>query len=158
VHARALLTSSPEGITDYIDADVRDPEKILREAARTLDFTQPIVLMLMGIMEHILDSEEPYAIVKRLLDALCPGSYLVLSDPTPEADDGEATLEASRQWNESGGNPPIIVRSRGELTRFFEGLELLEPGVVMNSRWRPDPVDIGTLPEVNGFGGVGRKP
>ncbi|MGH3941020.1 MAG: SAM-dependent methyltransferase [Pseudonocardiaceae bacterium] len=157
VHARALLTSSPQGVTDYIDADLREPDTILREAARTLDFTQPVALMLLGILEHLLDSEAPHSIVQRLLDALPSGSYLVLYDPTTEID-GEATLEAARLWNESGGKPPVVVRSLAELTRFFDGLELLKPGVVSVPLWRPDPTDIGTPVEVNSFGGVGRKP
>jgi len=157
VHARALLTSSPEGVTDYVDADLRAPETILREAARTLDFTQPIALMLLGIMEHILDTEEAYAIVNRLLNALPPGSYLVLCDPTTEVD-GAAAREACRLWNESGGIPPITVRSRQELTRFFDSMELLEPGVVSCSQWRLEPYEIGIPVEVSMFGGIGRKP
>ncbi|MGH3938746.1 MAG: SAM-dependent methyltransferase [Pseudonocardiaceae bacterium] len=156
-HARALLTSSPEGVTDYIDADVRDPEKVLREAARTLDLTQPIALMLLGIMEHIMDTDEAYAIVRRLLNVLPSGSYMVLYDPTTEID-GEETLESARLWNESGGTPPLAIRSLRELTRFFDGLELLPPGVVSVPLWRPNPTDIGTPVEVNSFGGVGRKP
>jgi hypothetical protein len=155
-HARALLTSTPEGITDYVFADVRNPDKVLQEAARTLDFTQPIALMLLGIMEHIMDSDEAYAIVDRLVDALPAGSYLVLCDPTTEVRP-EVILEAVRQWNKSA-TPPVKARSRQELLRFFDGLELLEPGVVSASLWRPDPSVIGTLVEVFNFGGVGRKP
>ena len=157
VHARALLISSSEGVTDYVDADLRDPERILREAARTLDFTQPVALVLLGIMEHILDIDEPYAIVHRLLDALPSGSYLVLCDPTTEVD-GEAALEACRLWNESGGTPPLTVRSRLELIDFFDGMELLDPGVVSCSLWRPGPIDVGAPVKVSMFGGVGRKP
>ncbi len=153
VHARALLTSSPQGVTDYLDADLRDPDTILREAAKTLDFTQPIALMLLGIINHIMDTDEAYAIVNRLLDALPAGSYLVLSHPTAEVD-GEAMLKGMRIWNESGGTPPITARSRQELIRFFDRLELLEPGVVSVSRWRPD---IGTPAEVFEYCGVGRK-
>ncbi|MGH4017828.1 MAG: SAM-dependent methyltransferase [Pseudonocardiaceae bacterium] len=158
VHARALLTSSPEGVTDYVEADLRDPETILREAARTLDFTQPIALMLMGIVEHIMDTDEAYAIVNRLRDALPSGSYLTLCDPIKDGVDGEAMFEACRRWNDSGGTPPVAVRSLQEFTRFFDRLELLEPGVVSVPLWRPDPSHIGTPIEVNAFGGVGRKP
>ena len=155
-HARALLTSTPQGITDYIFADLRDPDAILQEAARILDFTRPIALMLLGIMEHILDTDEAQAIVNRLLDALPSGSYLVLCDPTTEVRP-EVMREAVRQWN-SSATPPIKARSRQELIRFFDGLELLEPGVVSASLWRPEAYELGTLVEVFNFSGVGRKP
>jgi hypothetical protein len=155
-HARALLTSTPEGVTDYIFADLRDPETILREAARTLDFTQPIALMLLGILEHILDTDQACAIVKRLLDALPSGSYLALCDPTTEVRP-DVMREAVRQWNESA-TPPIKARSREELLRFFDGLELLEPGVVSVSLWRPEAGALGAPVEVFNFGGLGRKP
>ena len=153
VHARALLTSSPEGVTDYVDADLRDPDTILREAAKTLDFTQPTALMLLGILNFILDNDEAHAIVNQLLDALPAGSYLVLSHPTPEVD-GDAVHKSVRIWTEGGGTPPITARSRQELLRFFDRLELLEPGVVSVSRWRPY---IGPPPEVFEYCGVGRK-
>jgi hypothetical protein len=156
-HARALLTSTSQGVTDYIDADLHDPDTVLREAAKTLDFTQPIALMLMGIMEHIVDTDEAYAIVNQLLDALPTGSYLVLCDPTADID-SVAMIEHMRLWNASGGTPPIVLRSRQELTRFFDRLELLEPGVVSPTLWRPDHLEIGTLAEVAQFCGVGRKP
>jgi hypothetical protein len=156
VHARALLTSTREGGTDYLDADLRDPDRILQEAARTLDFTQPIGLMLLGILNHIVDDDEAHAIVNRLLDALPSGSYLALSHPTAEVD-GEAMIEGMRIWNESGGTPPIVARSQRELIRFFDHLELLEPGVVSVSHWRPDQGQLGTA-AVFEYCGVGRKP
>jgi len=156
VHARALLTSSPEGVTDYVAADLRDPGTILREAARTLDFTQPVALLLMGVVNHITDTDEAHAIVDRLLDALPAGSYLVLSHSTSEVG-GAAMDEAIRQWN-AAATPPMTVRSRQEINRFFDRLELLEPGVVSDSLWRPDPHHVGVLAEVDHFGGVGRKP
>jgi len=155
-HARALLTSSPQGRTDYIHADLRDPDTILREATRTLDFTQPVALMLLGILNFILDDREAHTIVNRLLDALPSGSYLAVSHPTAEVDT-ERVLEGMRLWNESA-TPPIRPRSRQELTRFFDRLELLEPGVVSDSLWRPDPSDLGAPIEGHHFGGVGRKP
>lgn len=155
-HARALLTSTPEGATDYVHADLRNPDTILREAARTLDFTRPIALMLLGIVEHILDTDEAHTIVNQLLKTLPSGSYLVLCDPTTEVH-REAVLDAIRRWNESA-TPLIIPRSRRELIRFFDGLELLEPGVVQSSLWRPEASELGTPAEVFNFGGVGRKP
>ncbi len=155
-HARALLTSTPQGVTDYIHADLRDPDTILQEAARTLDFTQPIVLMLLGILNFIVDDDEAHAIVNRLLDALPAGSYLAISHPTAEID-SKAMEESMRLWNESGG-APIVARSRKELIRFFDRLELLEPGVVSCSLWRPESTEFGAPAAVFEFGGVGRKP
>ncbi len=156
-HARALLTSAKGGVTDYIDADLREPEKILREAARTLDFAQPIGLMLLGILNHIMDTDESYAIVHRLLEALPSGSYLVMSHFTALID-GAVVEEGMRLYNESGGIPPVRGRSHQELVRYFDGLELLEPGVVSVSLWRPNPSRFGSPAEVYEFGGVGRKP
>jgi hypothetical protein len=155
VHARALLVGTPQGATDYIDADLREPDKILQEAAKTLDFTQPVALIMLGISGHLTDDGEAYAIMRRLLAAVPSGSYLVLCDDTnvihPEAMD-----EMIRQWNESGENPRVN-RTPETLARFFDGLELLEPGVVSVTRWRPD-FNAGEIPEVDDFGGLGRKP
>jgi O-methyltransferase involved in polyketide biosynthesis len=155
-HARALLTSTPEGATDYVYADLRNPDIILREAAQTLDFTRPIALMLLGIVEHILNTDEAHTIVDQLLEVLPSGSYLVLCDPTTEVRP-DVMLEAIRRWNEST-KPPITARSRQELIRFFDGLELLEPGVVPVTMWRPEASELGTPLMVFNFGGVGRKP
>lgn len=156
VHARALLTSSPEGVTDYVDADLRDPDTILQQAARTLNFSRPIALMLLGIMEHVLDTESAYAIMDRLLDALAPGSYLVLCDATSEGN--EEMAEACRVWNDSGGIPPVVARSHREIARFFGRVELLEPGLVSSALWCPVPSDIGDPAGVSDYCGVGRKP
>ncbi len=158
-HARALLTSAPEGVTNYVDADFRNPDKVLREAARTLDFTQPIALMAMGtIGTHVMDFDEGYSIVNRLLDPMPSGSYLALLDGTTDGVHGEALVQACRLWNDSGGTPPVTVRSSQEIARFFDRVELLEPGVVPVSFWRPDPCLLGAPVEVNELGGVGRKP
>jgi hypothetical protein len=158
VHARALLTSTPEGVTHYVAADLRDTDTVLREAARTLDFTQPIALMLMGTIEHIMDTDEAYAIVHRLLDPLVSGSYLVLYDPTTDGVHGPEMAKACQLWNDSGGTPPVTVRSCQEIAGFFDRLELIEPGLVPVPLWRPDPAQVGVPAEVNTFGGVGRKP
>jgi S-adenosyl methyltransferase len=156
-HARALLTSTPQGVTAYIDADLREPARIVEAAARTLDFTQPIALMLMGILGHIGDYDETRSIVKRLLDALPSGSYLALNDGTNVI--SKAFAEAQQRYNESGA-VPYHLRSPEQIAGLFNGLELVEPGVVSCPRWRPDPADAGGgLPtEVDAFGGVGRKP
>jgi hypothetical protein len=155
VHARALLVSDPRGATAYIDADLREPEKILTLAAETLNFTQPIALMLMGILGHITDDDEAYAIVRRLLDALPPGSHLVLYDDT-NVIHGEAMDEMVRQWNETGENSRVN-RTPQKLERFFDGLQLLDPGVVSVTRWRPEHVDVGEICDVDDFCGVGVK-
>jgi O-methyltransferase involved in polyketide biosynthesis len=156
-HARALLTSTPQGATDYIDADLRDPDKILEAAARTLDFSRPIALMLMGILGHIGDYDEARSIVKRLLDALPPGSYLALNDGTDVI--SKAFAEAQQRYNESGAIP-YQLRSPEQIAGFFDGLELVQPGVVSVPRWRPDlaKADGGPPAEVDAFGGIGRKP
>jgi hypothetical protein len=153
-HARALLTSSPEGVTTYIDADLRDPDKILYEAARTLDFTQPIAIMLMGILGHIADDDEAQSIVTRLIGAVPSNSHLTMNDGT---DTSEEVVEAARIWNETA-NPTYHLRSPERISRFFDGLELVEPGVVSPPRWRPEPGPSGLPDEVDSCGGVGRKP
>ena len=154
VHARALLTSTPEGATDYLDADLREPDKILQGAAQTLDFTQPVAITLLGVVHHVTDTDQAHAIVQRLLDAVPSGSYLVISHTTSTVT-GAAMEEAVRLWNEAG-SVPIVIRSPKELAGFFERLELVEPGVVSTTRWRPDP---GTdRDEVDEYCAVGRKP
>jgi S-adenosyl methyltransferase len=156
VHARALLTSHPEGATDYVEADVRDPDAILREAARTLDFTQPIGLMMLGILGWIPDSDNPQAIVSRLLDSLPSGSYLVISDGTPT---DPVYNEAVRVFNENPGSArPYHPRSPEQIARFFDGLELVEPGLVTTPRWRPESSRWGEPAELPEFAGVARKP
>ena len=156
-HARALLTSSREGACDFIDADLRDPGTILAEASRTLDFTQPVAITLIAILHHMTDYDEARSIVNRLTEAVPSGSYLVLSHST-DVVYGARSDEAVGQWNKFG-KPPVILRSPSQIAGFFDGLELLEPGVVSTPRWRPDPVDIGgEAPEVDQFRAVGRKP
>ena len=154
VHARALLTSTPEGACDYIDADLRDTGKILAEAARTLDFTQPVALMLLGIVGQIADSDHPGSIIKRLLDALPSGSYLALSDGVSTS---ETFSEAVRHYNENSAST-YHLRSPEQITGFFEDLELVDPGVVPLTRWRPEATSFADSGEVPGMCGVGRKP
>jgi O-methyltransferase involved in polyketide biosynthesis len=155
-HARALLTSTPEGRCDYIDGDLRDPDKILTEAARTLDFAQPVALMLLGVLHHIPDTGEAHEIVQRLVAALAPGSYLAINHST-SAVHGAAMEEAVAHWNQVG-SPSMTLRTPPQIARFFDGLELLPPGVVSCSRWRPRLSSGGQLPaEVDEFCGVARK-
>ena len=154
VHARALLTSAPGGMTSYIEADVRDTGEILGEAARTLDFGQPIALMMLGIMGQLPDSAGPRSIVTALLDALPPGSYLALSDGT---DTSPALNQAIAAYNQNSASS-YHLRSPEEIARFFDGLTLVPPGVVTTSRWRPDLADASAEPrEVDATCGVGRK-
>ena len=155
-HARALLTSTPEGRCDYIDGDLRDPDKILTEAGRTLDFAQPVALMLLGVLHHIPDTGEAHEIVQRLVAALAPGSYLAINHST-NAVHGAAMEEAVAHWNQVG-SPSMTLRTPQQIARFFDGLELLPPGVVSCSRWRPRLSSGGQLPaEVDEFCGVARK-
>jgi S-adenosyl methyltransferase len=153
VHARALLTSSPEGVTDYVDADMRDPDKILVEAARTLDFTQPTALLFMGVLGHISDDDTARSIVRRIMDALPSGSYFASYDGTNTS---PAVVEAAEIWNQSA-NPKYHLRSPAQIASLFEGLELVEPGVVSVTRWRPDP-DKSDATDIDQYCGVARKP
>jgi S-adenosyl methyltransferase len=157
-HARALLTSSPEGATDYVDADLRNPGKILQEAARTLDFSKPVAITLIAILHHIADFDEARSIVTRLMEAVPSGSYLVVSHST-NVIYGAISDEAVGRWNKFG-KPPVILRSPEEIAQFFDGLEVLEPGVVSTPRWRPNVADIGggSARDVDQFCAVGRKP
>jgi S-adenosyl methyltransferase len=152
-HARSLLTSSPEGATQYIDADLHDPEAILLRAAETLDFGRPIALLLIGVLGHVEDYDEARSIVARLMNGLPPGSYLVESDGT----DGNAAYnEAVEQYKDKGA-APYISRSHEQIAGFYEGLDLVEPGVVPIPLWRPEPTVFGGQLEVDESGGVGRK-
>jgi S-adenosyl methyltransferase len=155
-HARALLTSTPEGVCQYIDADLREPDTILHAAGRTLDFGQPVALMLNGILGHITDDAEAYAIVSRLLNVLPSGSYLALNDGTNVVR-GKEFHDAMQIWNQAS-SAPYCLRSVEQIAHFFDGLELVEPGVVSCPRWRPEANPFGVPAEVDAFGGVGRKP
>jgi S-adenosyl methyltransferase len=154
-HAEALLTSSAQGATEYLDADLHNPRPILDGAARTLDFTQPIALTLLGVVIFINDDADAYRIVQELVDAVPSGSYLALSHTikSPDLPDIDAAVA---YWNEHG-TPKLTQRTLEEITRFFDGLDLLEPGVVSCSRWRPENTPWGEPDEVAIFGGVARK-
>jgi hypothetical protein len=158
-HARALLTSSPEGKTAYIEANVREPEKILQDAAtqKILDFTKPVALMLVAILHFVPDEWEPQRVIKTLLDALPSGSYLVASHVSDEHDP-DTLAGAGRAYEERG----LVgqIRTADEFAELvFRGLEMVDPGICLVSEWRPQ----GTGPrplasEVNTYGGVARKP
>jgi hypothetical protein len=134
VHARALLTSgSGVGVTDYVEADVRTPDTILEAAARTLDFGQPVALMLVAVLHFISHDDDPYGIVTRLVGALTPGSYLVISHATSDYLDDKHLADIA-----SGRFGPFWPRSREWVARFFDGLELLPPGLISVAHWRAD--------------------
>ena len=150
VHARALLTSSAEGATDYIDSNVEDPEKILRGAAGTLDFDKPVAVTMLGILGNVADYTEARSIVARIVDALPSGSYLVISDGTNTS---QEIVDGQRIANQSGH--PYNLRSPEEITAYFDGLDLVEPGVVSIPHWRPESGK--RPPAMDGYCGVARK-
>lgn len=154
LHAQALLASAPAGRTDYVDADLRDPGAILEAASRTLDFSRPVALMLLGILAHIDDYDEARRIVRRLMDGLPPGSYLTVRDGT---DTDEAYTAALRGYNASGA-VPYHLRTPEQIAGYFEGLALVAPGVVPCPRWRPETADPWDKPEPALLGGMARKP
>jgi hypothetical protein len=153
-HARALLTSGPAGHTSYIDADLRDTGKILDTAALTLDFSRPVAVVLMAILHLIGDEDDPYGIVATLMDAVPPGSYLTLSHIASDIETealGEARDRVSKYM-------PVkqTYRSHAEVMRFFDGLDMVEPGLVRVQQWRPSSEAEAKSPAAL-WGGVGRK-
>jgi len=155
LHARALLTSTPEGATAYVDADLRDTGEILEAAAQTLDFSQPVAVMLLIILHLIPDADDPYGIVARLAGSLAPGSHLVISHPASDIRPA-AMAEMTRRVNARLSSARGTMRDRASITRFFDGMELAEPGVVQPQQWRPaGPVSAA---EVTAWCGVARKP
>jgi SAM-dependent methyltransferase len=157
-HARALLTSAPEGKTAYVSADLRDTQTVLAEAAKTLNFARPVALMFLMTLQYIPDAEEPQKIVRRYLDAMAPGSFLAISDPVIDGDE-EVLAESARRMNEGmGGKTTQTRRTPQAMTRFFDGLELLAPGLVPLDQWRPDPHDLTGGPRIPARAAVARKP
>lgn len=152
-HARALLYSTPEGATAYVDADVLDPDRILAAAADTLDLKRPTALILSNILGHVADHDQARSVVDRLMGALPAGSYLAVNDGSRGID--PVFERAQDSYNESGA-VPYNLRTVDEITSFFDGLELLDPGVVSVPLWRPDATD--PTPEVVAeHGGLARK-
>lgn len=154
-HARTLLTGTREGATDYIDADVHDPDSIIDRARATLDFDRPVAVMMLGILNFVLDTDKAQDIVRRVMAAVPSGSFLVLTHPTTDSDlGGEGNIEAMKFWNENA-TPPITARSRADVATFFDGLELLDPGLVSCAQWRSGTDSADVLPQ---FGAVALKP
>ncbi|MFE6282132.1 SAM-dependent methyltransferase [Streptomyces sp. NPDC057877] len=155
LHARALLTGTPEGATAYVDADVHDPDTILERAAATLDLTRPVAVMMLGILNFVLDTGEAREIVRRIMAPLPSGSHLALTHPTYEPELGGAGQRAAMAfWNENA-TPPITARGSADVAAFFDGLELLAPGLVSCSAWRSGLQDPAVVPQ---FGAVAVKP
>jgi hypothetical protein len=156
-HARALLNSSPEGKTAYLDADLRDPAKILAQAAETLDFSQPVAVLLIAVLHFVQDSDDPYRIVTTLMDAVPPGSYLAILHGASDVGSDDMP-EAERRYNEQA-SAQFNARDREQISRFFDGLELTGPGLVNLSRWSPGTTGDGsTHADVAAYCGLARKP
>jgi len=137
-HARALLISSEAGATEYIDADLRDTDTILAQARQLLDFTRPVAVTLMAILHAIPDSDGPHSIVARIMDAVPPGSYLAISHPGSDLFDPQ-TLDGLKDIAVRMAHQQLATRSREEVARFFEGTDLVEPGLVLVEEWRREP-------------------
>ena len=156
-HARALLTSSPEGKTAYLDADLRDPAKILAQASGILDFSQPVAVLLIAVLHFIKDSDDPYRIVTTLMDAVPPGSYLAILHAASDVGSDDMP-EAERRYNERA-SAQFNARGRGDVSRFFDGLELTGPGLVNLSRWSQVTAGDGSAQgDVAAYCGLARKP
>jgi S-adenosyl methyltransferase len=155
LHAKTLLSGSPEGAVAYLDADLREPEKILSEAARTLDFGRPMAVLLLGILHNVGDEHDPRGLVHRLTQAVAGGSYLAIchltSDIYPELAD------FARALNKRQLDAPLVLRDHARVESFFDGLELAEPGVVQLSKWRPRS-QAQSAAAAALWGGVARKP
>ena len=154
-HARALLTSSPEGATGYLDADINDPDGILAGAAQLLDFTRPVGVMLVAVLHMLRDEDAPQAIVDRFMAAVPPGSFLVISHLASDVE-RDTMAEMGRRLNESM-TQQFTMRTRAQVTGFFDGLTLAEPGVVLTHEWRPGSGGEAGNPGVL-WAGVARKP
>jgi hypothetical protein len=153
LHARTLLTSKPEGACAYLDADARVPERILDQAEQTLDFTEPVALMMLGILQLIPDEDDPYGIVATLLDALPSGSYLVICHP---AGDMNPLAKRAAALLDTLSAEKRTMRSREEIQRFFDGLEMIEPGLVPVAKWRPES-ELAAAAPASRWAGIGRK-
>jgi hypothetical protein len=153
-HARALLTSSPQGETGYLDADIKDPEGIVAGAAEILDFAEPVGVMLVAVLHMLKDDEGPGEIVDRFMAAVPPGSFLVISHLARDVQQ-DTMAEMGRRLN-SSMTQQFTMRTRAEVTAFFHGLTLVDPGVVLTHEWRPASADDGKTPGVL-WAGVARK-
>ena len=155
-HARALLTSGPDGKTAYVDADIRDTDRILAEAARTLDFSQPVAVMLLAVLHFVPDADDPYKITLRVMEALPSGSFLAVSHASSDIETGLVAAGTERYNQRSVVS--ITPRTRAQVTRFFDGLDIVDPGVVPLGHWHPGPLQQFDSPGLPTYCAVGRKP
>jgi hypothetical protein len=155
-HAQALLTSTPEGACAYVDADIRDTGKILKDAANVLDFSRPVAVCLIMILQFVPDEDDPVSIVRALVDAIPSGSYLTVAHPASDVD--QHVGPALRQLSTRMGGTRAAPRSHQEVSRFFDGLEMVEPGLVQLHRWRPGTGLDDTGRDLAAYGAVARKP
>jgi SAM-dependent methyltransferase len=156
-HARALLTSAHAGTVSYVDSDLRDLDTILEAARKRLDFGAPVAIMLVMILHLIPDSDDPWRIVRRLVDAVAPGSYLVVSHPARDVQ-ADTVAAITKHVNQLMPATPMTLRRRAEVGRFFGGLDVLPPGLVSQNRWRPDRPVPDDEPDLACYVAVGRKP
>jgi S-adenosyl methyltransferase len=156
VHARSLLSSTAEGSVDYLQADLRDTRTILSQAARTLDLSRPVAVLLLQVLHFIPDSDDPYAIVRRLMEPLVPGSYLVLVHGASDIQ-SEVSSQTSERYN-TMSPAQITLRGRHEAARFFDGLEPIGPGLVAGTEWLTGK-ESGHEDKISfGYNGIARKP
>ncbi|MCW2908919.1 MAG: hypothetical protein JWL68_3708 [Actinomycetia bacterium] len=155
-HARALLTSGPDGKTAYVDADIRDTGQILAEAARTLDFSQPVAVMLLAVLHFVPDADDPYKITSQLMEALPSGSFLALSHASSDIETGLVAAGTERYNQRSA--VPVTPRTRAQVARFLDGMEVVEPGVVPLGHWHPGPLQQLDSPGLPTYCAVGRTP
>jgi hypothetical protein len=159
VHARALLTSDPRGATEYLHADLREPQAILADDGlkATLDLSEPVGVLLVAILHFLPDDAQAYAVVKTVVDAVAPGSYLVVSHATTDL--LPAATAEKLATGDIPGRGEFTGRTRAQVAEFFDGLTLVDPGVQVVSDWRPDPGSTPPPPEqVSVYGAVARKP
>ncbi len=154
-HARALLVNTtPEGVTTYIDADFHHPDVIIADARNVLNLSQPVAVMFMGVLGHVADVDEMHSIVARVMAAVPSSSYLALYD---SPDTNEAMREPAVKYAETGAIP-YNLRSLEQIGRCFEGLQMVDPGLVPITQWRPDTADVGKVEPIDAYGAVARKP
>jgi S-adenosyl methyltransferase len=154
-HAQVLLTSCPQGATGYIQADIRDPDLILEKAAETLDFSQPVAVMLLAVLHLVTDAQDPAGIIRTVMDAVPSGSYLAVGHHT--GDIYPELHEFARRMSELNPDFPSTLRGRQQVTELFAGLDMVEPGVVQISKWRPES-DLDAHAAAALWGGLARKP